>query len=69
VKDLPTDFRLDRCTGCPDSNVRKSAFLGRRSRTFRDPISARETSDVSDSSSYQRELQNYRLTFSYPANC
>jgi len=69
VKDLPTDFRLDRCTGCPNSNVCKNAFLGRRSRAFRDPISARETSDVSDSSLYQRELQCYRLTFSYAANC
>lgn len=70
VRDLPTDFRLDRCIGCPDSSVRESAFPGRRSRAFRDQISARGTSDVyRNSSLYQRELQRYRLTFSYPAIC
>lgn len=35
MRDLPTDFRLDRCTGCLDSSVRKSAFPGCRSRRSR----------------------------------
>lgn len=68
VRDLLTNFRLDRCIGCPDSSVRESAFPGRRSRAFRDQISARGTT-YRNSSLYQRELQCYRLTFSYPAIC
>lgn len=68
MRDLPTDFRLDRCTGCPNSSVRESAFPGRRSRAFRDPISASAGRAMyRNSSLYQRE--RYRLTFSYPAIC
>lgn len=48
MRDLPTDFRSDRCTGCPETSVRKNAFPGRHSRVFCDPISARGTSDVSE---------------------
>jgi len=48
-------FARNRCTGCPDSTARARIFFpGRRSRPFRDPVSAYGTRDVSNSSLYQR---------------
>lgn len=62
MRDLPRDFRPDHCTGCLDSSVSRERFFA-----IRFQLAGRAT--YRNSSLYQRELQRYRLTFSYPMIC